>query len=131
MTKFMVKLRASGYSRSQRWEILKSGSKRFNRMVEDEKRGIRRVNRPRWEGGGKRYVGKLLRKKNWYKKKKEGSTEKEQGIDKGKGGVYKIDGGGKTEIERGTKEEKDPETVMFIPSTPRGGIIENYERNRY
>ena len=44
MTKFMMKLRASGYSRAQRWEILKSGSRRFTRMVEDEKKGKRRVN---------------------------------------------------------------------------------------
>ena len=51
MSRFMVKLRASGYNRGQRWEILKSGSRKFKKMVEDEKRGIRRVNRPRWEGG--------------------------------------------------------------------------------
>ena len=50
MTMFMVKLNASGYSRNQRWEILKSGTRKYNRMVEEEKRGGRRVNRPRWEG---------------------------------------------------------------------------------
>ena len=59
MTKFMVKLRASGYNRNQRWEILKAGSRKYNKMVEDEEKGIRRINRPRWEGGGRRYVKKL------------------------------------------------------------------------
>ena len=39
MTKFMVKLRASGYSRGQHWEILKSGTRKFNRMVEEEIKG--------------------------------------------------------------------------------------------
>ena len=76
MTKFMVKLRASGYNRNQRWEILKSGSRKFSRMLDDEDKGIRRVNRPRWEGGGNINVKKLLQKKNWYKKK-GGNTEKE------------------------------------------------------
>ena len=52
-------------------EILKSGSRKFKRMVEQEKGGVRRVNRPRWEGGKHRYVKKVLSKKNWYKKKRE------------------------------------------------------------
>ena len=52
MTKFMVKLKASGYDRNQRWEILKSRTRIYNRMVEEEKKGTRRVNRPRWEGKG-------------------------------------------------------------------------------
>ena len=52
-------------------------------MVEEEKKGIRRVNCPRWEGGDKRYIGKLLKKKNWFKKKgkrqmrKGGTVERE------------------------------------------------------
>ena len=52
MTQFMVKLKASGYDRNQRWEILKSGTRRYNKMVENEKKGIRRIYRPRWEGKG-------------------------------------------------------------------------------
>ena len=39
MTKFMTKLKLSGYGRETRWEILKSGTKRYNRMLEEEKRG--------------------------------------------------------------------------------------------
>ena len=67
MTKFMVKLRASGYNRGQRWEILKAGSRKYKKMVEDEDKGVRRINIPRWEGGGMRYVRKSLQKKNWFK----------------------------------------------------------------
>ena len=50
MSVFMTKLRASGYDRRQRWEILKSGSRKFKRMVDQERGGVRRVNRPRWKG---------------------------------------------------------------------------------
>ena len=39
MTKFMVKLRASGYSRGQRWEILKSGTRKFKEWLRKRKRG--------------------------------------------------------------------------------------------
>ena len=76
MTRFMVKLRASGYNRNQRWEILKAGSRKYKRMVEDEDKGVRRVNRPRWEGGGMRYVRKLLQKKNWFKTEGEQAGRK-------------------------------------------------------
>ena len=79
MTKFMMKLKASGYNRSQRWEILKSGTRKYKRMVEDERRGLRRVNRPRWEGGGKRLVKKLLNKKNWFKKRGGEGRETDRG----------------------------------------------------
>ena len=77
MSKFMTKLKASGYTRSQRWEILKSGTRRYRRMVEDEKNGIRRVNRPRWEGGGKRWSKKILNKRNWFKNRGEKCEEVE------------------------------------------------------
>ena len=102
MTKFMVKLKAIGYNRNQRWEILKSGSRRYNRMVEEEKKGIRRVNRPRWEKGDKRYIGKLLKKKNWFKKKRETTDEERGNCREGaKGSIDKERG---KEIERGKGE---------------------------
>ena len=75
MSKFMMKLKSSGYTRSQRWEILKSGTRGFNKMVEDEKKGIRRINRPRWEGGRKRFANKVTTKKNWYRRKIKTETE--------------------------------------------------------
>ena len=48
---FCNKLKMSGYTRQQRWEILKSGTRKYNKMVREEKIGKRRVNRPSWEGG--------------------------------------------------------------------------------
>ena len=109
MSKLMTKLRASGYSRTQRWEILKSGSRKFNRMVKQEEGGVRRVNRPRWEG---RYVNKLLKKKNWYKQKR--GQERSEGC------------GSSRQENANSREERDstePETVIFIPSTPRGELL--------
>ena len=80
-------------------------------------------------GEGERYVNKLLQKKNWYKnRKKEVSTVEDQNV---------IEGGGKRQIKevenkqyggdhskkRGEWEEQEPETVMFVPSTPRGELV--------
>ena len=85
-------------------------------MVEEEKRGVRRVNRPRWEGGGGRYVKKLLSKKNWFQRK----TEERSTGDKGRGADLRS----QLERDRGreSKDELEPETVMFVPSTPNGEL---------
>ena len=69
MSRFMLKLKASGYCRETRWEILKAGTRRYNRMVRDDEDGRRSLNRPRWEGGHGRYWQKLSKKKNWFRKK--------------------------------------------------------------
>ena len=116
MTRFMTKLRASGYRRTQRWEILKSGTRRYNKMVESESRGIRRVNRPRWEGGGRRIVKKIMAKRNWFKKRKREGTELGGDDVRTRRGI--IEG-----RNRESKDETEPETVMFIPSTPGGELL--------
>ena len=124
----MVKLRASGYNRNQRWEILKSGSRKFSRMLEDEDMGIRRVNRPRWEGGHGRYLDKILKKKNWYRKKKtERDSNEKNGESYGRK-VWKE----KTEKEKSKpkprekemeEDSEEIESVMFLPSTPHGELM--------
>ena len=50
-------------------------------------------------------VGKLLRKKNWYKKKKGGMEE----ISEGKEGEYRVDRGEDKEIDKGKVKERDNE----------------------
>ena len=90
-------------------------------MVEEEKRGIRRVNRPRWEGGNKRYIRKLLQRKNWYKRGK-GKTEREEWERDGRKGEYRVERQKEGE-GNGGRESMEPETVMFIPSTPRGELL--------
>ena len=73
MNIFMMKLKMSGYTRDHRWEILKSGTRKYNRMVQDEADGKRRVNRPKWEGGHRRYLNKLVKKNSWYKRSSKDS----------------------------------------------------------
>ena len=75
LSKFMGKLKVSGYSREHRWEILKSGRRRYQRMLETENEGGTSLNRPRWEGGNGRYWDKMRKKKNWYKTKPETGEE--------------------------------------------------------
>ena len=99
MSIFMAKMKASGYTREQRWEVLKSGSRRFKRMIAEEEGGVRRINRPRWEGGKNRYVKKMLRKKNWYKKGKTKENESEISKDRNREGK----GGGEREVPEGRR----------------------------
>ena len=87
-------------------------------MVEDEDKGVRRVNRPRWEGGGMRYVRKLLQKKNWFKNR--GGNRQEESRDQGSN--WKVEGPSK-QVDTGRGEEGEPETVIFVPSTPRGELM--------
>ena len=81
--------------------------------MEEEKKGGRRVNRPRWEGRNKRYVTKILKKKNWYK---GGKREDEKTVDRDDRGEHRRDRWIATE-KGGGKEELEPETFLFIPST--------------
>ena len=98
-------------------------------LIEEEKKGVRRINRPRWEGGGTRYVNKLLQKKNWYKRKRK--DIKKEGDKKSREGEHRrhIGGGGGTQyggdhsLKRGEQAEQQPETVMFVPSTPGGELM--------
>ena len=63
---------------------------------------------------------KLLKKKNWFTKKNDINER-----DKDSRGEYR--GGGEESRERGREtergEEGEPETVMFVPSTPRGELV--------
>ena len=81
-------------------------------MLEEEDKGIRRVNRPMWEGGSIRYVTKLMKNKNWFK---INSKEEQK---RGRKGEYRGDKDSKEESrEKVKREEDEPETVMFVPYT--------------
>ena len=84
MTRFMMKLKYSGYNRETRWEILKSGTRRYNRLVKEEREGKRTLNRPRWEGGHGRYWSKMMKKNNWYKRKGKNTDKREVGDQNGR-----------------------------------------------
>ena len=87
-----------------------AGLKGYNNMVEAEKRGERRVNRPRWEGEVERRFKKLGAKSSWFKRKRKRGNQRQNQ----RGGKNK---GDKT---RGKEEESQIETVLFVPNTPNG-----------
>ena len=130
MSRLMIKLKMSGYSKENRWEILKSGTRKYNKMVQDEKDGKRSLNRPRWEGGHGRYLDKILKKKNWYRKKKTERVSTEKNGESYERKVWKE----KTEKKeskpkpRENEMEEDSEeieSVMFLPSTPHGELMKS------
>ena len=83
-------------------------------MVENEIKGVRRVNRPRWEGGGRRVIKKILAKRNWFKRKKKDGSEVTDEV-RTRRGVKTVD--------KESKDDTEPETVLFIPSTPGGELL--------
>ena len=71
LSRFMFKLKVSGYSQGDRLQILLSGQKKYAKMVRTEKEGGRPVNRPGNVGERKRRLQRLIGKKSWFKSKKK------------------------------------------------------------
>ena len=112
LSKFMKKMRKSGYNSKVRRNVLLAGLKGYYNMVKEEESGGRKVNRPRWEGAGARRLKKLGGKANWFKRKSKNITVK--GESGRKGGSTK----GKKNCDN-----KEVETVMFVPQTPGGELM--------
>ena len=68
---FMVKLKNSGYSEKYRKEILDSACKGFEKMLEDDKKGVKPLFRNREWNKDEREENKRNRKLNWYKNPKD------------------------------------------------------------
>ena len=66
LTEFMLKLKNSGYNRKYRMEILDSALKGFNKMLEDDKKGIKPLYRSRNWNKEEREIQKKSRRLNWY-----------------------------------------------------------------
>ena len=107
LTKFMTKMKRSGYDERMRRRVLAAGMKGYERMVKEEEAGKRRVNRPRWEGAVQRRFKKLGAKANWFRSRKTNTV-----------GCGSSGGSGGNRRERGKDEQTDIESVMFIPHTP-------------
>lgn len=67
--KFMTEVKASGYNKRDRFEIVNSGVSRYNRLIEMEEKGIRPFYRPRNFQRKGREKEKQSKKGNWFKKK--------------------------------------------------------------
>ena len=68
LTKFMMRLKTSGYGAKYHAEVLKAGLRGYRKMVEVEKTGGRRVNRHDTTDQKPRKVKKLKEEKTWYKR---------------------------------------------------------------
>ena len=111
LTNFTKKMKRSGYSAKVRRNVLLAGLKGYWNMVKTEKEGGRRVNRPRWEGASSRRYKKLGARSNWFKKK-----------GKNPGGIAGGRVGGKQNSRKDKKDDREIETIMFIPHTPGGEL---------
>ena len=78
--RFLLKLRLSGYSIKQRMNILLSGVKGYQAMLEVEKSGYMRVNRAREDDAKGRRIRKTLGKTDWYKRRAKKAKATKQPI---------------------------------------------------
>ena len=65
---FSARMRASGYDQRYRFQVIKSGLSGYDKMLEEERRGGRPVNRPRSWDEDERLKKKELQKKRWFRK---------------------------------------------------------------
>ena len=73
LSKFMIKLKNSGYNEKFRKEVVNSAIKAFQKMVDDSKKGIKPVYRDRFWNSEQRREAKLNKKRKWYQK--DGSSK--------------------------------------------------------
>ena len=115
---YAVKLLHSGYSREQTRKILKNGIKGYlGRMRSRELRGLK-LRSTAWESRRTRYMGKLLDRTGWYRKKK---TAKPMGktVDKNNRPWSK------TGEQINSTEEQEFKTVLFVEYTKNGELAKN------
>ena len=67
LNEFTERMRDSGYPENMRYEIIQSGLKGYNKMLEVEQAGGRPVNRPQRLDRIERKKQKMTKKDNWYR----------------------------------------------------------------
>ena len=67
LTRFMLKMKNSGYTQNFRTQILKSALNAFEKMVQEDKIGTKPLYRKRSWNGENRVQEKQAKRKNWYK----------------------------------------------------------------
>ena len=110
-------LRRGGFSREWIRNALEAATVGYTRMVENEVKGISLINRPEHKGRKSRMVKKLRGKATWFKKIGNKNAPK---IPNGLRKPYK------TRIPQqgieANRNQTPPESVLFIPFTPNGGL---------
>ena len=110
LTNLAVKLKNSGYNERSRREILLSGIRGFERIMEDVKKGRRSLNRSRRENMEVRMLKKYGAKSRWFKGGRKKMERESRNLGKGK-----LEG-------RGGNRYEEIEAVLFVPATP-GGVL--------
>ena len=65
------KMRRSGYSDKMCMNVIESGLEGYYKMLENEIRGVRKINRPQYEDRLKRETDKVTEKEDWHTKTKD------------------------------------------------------------
>ena len=102
LTEFMVKLKNSGYDVQYRKQILDSVLKAFNKMIMDDKNGVKPLYRDKEWQKQERKQEKEKRKLNWYKNGKE----------------------------KLTNNKKEYKSVLFVPVTKGGVLARELQKKR-
>ena len=123
LTGLMTKMARSGYSESQRKEVLDSGLEGYAVMRWRQRVMGRRVNRPRGEGAEGRAAKRLAGATSWFKpaqRLEELEPEnrgKEWGDKEGRGGFTTQPSGTNGRHEPASRKSAPPEAAMFVPAT--------------
>ena len=75
LSQFMIKLKNSGYNKKFRTEVVDSAIKAFQKMVIEDKKGVKPLYRDKFWNSDERRDAKQNKKLNWYKNKKDGSSK--------------------------------------------------------
>ena len=68
LSRFMIKLKSSGYDQKFRTEILNSALKAFQKMVDEDRKGVKPMYRDRFWHSDERREAKQSKKLKWYNK---------------------------------------------------------------
>ena len=74
LSKFMIKMKNSGYNQNYRMQILKSAFNAFEKMVAEDKSGVKPLFRNRSWNKENRMQAKESKKKHWYKNTQNSET---------------------------------------------------------
>ena len=113
----MKKMKNSKHCQSVRLNVLECGLVGYFRMVEREKAGGIRVNRPAEDGVSQREMKKILGKVSWMREREEVKEEAS------KGGPKRRRIGGVSKLRTVENDKRRTEGIIFVPCTPKGALV--------
>ena len=124
---YSVKLISSGYDRKQVHRVVTAGLKGFERLLYKQEQGLGNIHRPAASNRKARNKKKLLGKSNWFRKKKDVTTEKPKRLDCANNrGPHNKKPSTKLNQGKNDKMELKTTTVLFIEHTPNGELARRF-----